>query len=222
MDHWSGVSLALSGTVSVIVIVASILAIRRKHASHVHNLWYIFSLVAFTFFMVFFYLYYTEQLYGFLGLPYSKHEYTFYERAFLWWLSISGDISGELELLSVIFLIVFVPQLMAFVVSGAFGCGSPPRFVGVVTKFLIISLIKFFSILGGLMFGRAAFFLILMGDLWGEGEEGALASGAKSLIMISVAFIMSVAYFNLNKFVVDARIRSSNPLIAYLTKYRQE
>jgi hypothetical protein len=123
--------------------------------------------------------------------------------------------------LAVVFFLIVIPQFMAFAISGLFGCASPPLFVASSTRFVTMSLIKFYCVLAGLLFGRAAFFLLLMGDVFGEGEEGALKAGAESMIMISASFLISVAYYKLNQLFIDTEERPKNSLISYMIRYRK-
>jgi hypothetical protein len=66
------------------------------------------------------------------------------------YLEISTDREGELTFLLSILGVVVVPQILSLVISGLFGCGTPPVLVSTITKFTFLSFIKFLCVLSAL------------------------------------------------------------------------
>ena len=67
------------------------------------------------------------------------------------------DIRGELTFVACASAFLVVPQLVAYVVSGLFGCAHLPTTLKWIDRFVAWSLIKFFIILAGIMAAQAIF-----------------------------------------------------------------
>jgi hypothetical protein len=116
--------------------------IRKKNAGTIYILWYLFSL----FFVIFLVIRLTAwfQSYPLIQMCGS------YEQACRTVYGSLTKIEDELYLLAVVTVLVLVPQLMTYLLSGIFGAAHPPILVEQIRKFVVWSYIKFNVCLAGI------------------------------------------------------------------------
>jgi hypothetical protein len=166
----------------------SIIAIRRDHPHHVYDLWYIFSLTLCAVSILFFYWWYIGWLHPPPTFLYTdtmgKIAYDF--------IVTSTNAREELYVLLIVSTLLIVPQALGYLLSGIFGCGSPPILVSMVAKMTTWSLIKFFCILSGILTAQtiAAFYaapLILPKD--------APIRAIEALFTMFMSFLIMALYY---------------------------
>lgn len=123
MSGLSALSLVLLAVASVLVLCASIASVRRAHPHHVHMLWYVFCLMLGAISLLFFYIFknapsiQSSALGGFPGT------------VAVFFIDASMDVRGELYILAGVVGLLILPQVLSYLISGLFGCGSPPVLV---------------------------------------------------------------------------------------------
>ena len=127
----------------------SITTIRRDHAQHVHTLWYVFSLTLCCVSVLFAYIYAsaTSIQSSLLGGWTGKLAVLF--------MGASMDVREELYILGTVAALLIAPQVLSYVLSGVFGCGSPPVLVATISRIVTWMLIKFFCILSGILVAQS-------------------------------------------------------------------
>jgi hypothetical protein len=96
----------------------SITIIRRSHPQHVHTLWYVFSLTLCCVSVLFAYIYanatsiQNSLLGGWTG------------KLAVLVMGASMDVREELYILGTAAALLIAPQILSYVLSGVFGCGS--------------------------------------------------------------------------------------------------
>ena len=136
--------------------------LREHHGRHAYTLWYLFFLITYCGVGIYFFLD-SIGLIEFIGFPVgiivkdsagNIVEYSagtdFMRKVLLWYLHVSKDVNGELTVIFILLSAVIFPQILSFLISGLFGCGMPPILVSRVTKFAILSLIKFLCVFSAL------------------------------------------------------------------------
>ena len=212
---------ALTGLIALVLLCVSIIVLRREHAHHVHNLWYIFFLTASCYSVLLLYLFDTSS------------DHTSAMDLFTLYIPFVTDIKGELYLVTGIIIIGILPQVISFIISGIFGCGSPPMLISTITKITMFSLIKFFCILAGLTTGT---FIVLhhitvLNDALNAAElqrhrtprETVIFGLLGSLILLSVSFLISAIYYKVDalyrRIMASSRFRYLNSVLMYMTRY---
>jgi hypothetical protein len=209
VDGGFGVPLAPSSLIFLLILCLSILLIRRTHARHVHILWYLFFLSFCLFSGSLLYLYNNAvRDAGFVSVKQLTSL-----------LHLFGDVEGELYFVTAIIIVGIVPQLLSFIISGLFGCGSPPVLVSTITKLAIISLIKFLCILSGGMTGGAILFYYIVYPH----DESLISDLYQALIMITGSFSLSAIYYTSGTLYqhITGRLhlRYLNIILMYMTRY---
>jgi hypothetical protein len=142
------------------VILVAIFILREDHASHVHMLWYLFFLITYCGIGIYHVLYQSDLVHmspnGIIEVR-SAGVRGPLVRALKWYLETSVDIIFEIALLSVLLGAVVVPQIFSFLLSGLFGCGTPPILVSRATQIAFLWLIKLFCGLAALELSAALF-----------------------------------------------------------------
>jgi hypothetical protein len=115
-----------------------------------------------------------------------------------WYLDISTDARGELFTVCIIVGAIILPQVLSVLISGLFGCGTPPILVSAVSNAAIFSIIKFFCFLSALIMGQQLY--RIYGYPGGVGFLNIFGLDydiGKSLILLAAAFGISAIYYNL-------------------------
>ena len=63
----------------------------------------------------------------------------------------------ELTLVVAAIVIAIVPQIISFLISGAFGCASRPRYVAAISEWLVYSVMKFGSVVAEVVLAELLF-----------------------------------------------------------------
>jgi hypothetical protein len=197
INRLSDVMLALLGLVFVVTLFISIMAIRRDHPHHIHTLWYTFSLTLCAVFILLTYAYYTaapsvsrgtifSDMPPLSGLP---------GRAALFFMHTSMDSSVEILTLLTIGLLLILPQVMSYVISGLFGCASPPILVSTVSKIVTWSFIKFFCVLSGILAATLIAALCGHAPPFLHPLRDATVRCVDALLAISISFLTMAIYY---------------------------
>ena len=137
---------------AVIFLIPQYLSIRgarRQHAEHVFSLWYLFGLSLVIVSGLFAYMYVnvlSQGRPGLQGWPAS---------AVLFLFDAALDIRGEFYVVACASAFLLLPQILAYVASGLYGCAHLPTTLKWIDRFVAWSLIKFFIILAGIMAAQA-------------------------------------------------------------------
>jgi hypothetical protein len=115
----SAVTLPSLGLVFVVTLCLSIRMVRRDHPHHVHTLWYVFSLTLCTVSVLFFYIY--KNALSIQATPLSGMPGTIA----VMFMNASMDVREELYILMTLAALLILPQILSYLISGIFGCGSP-------------------------------------------------------------------------------------------------
>lgn len=209
-----GVQAAIAIALLVLLFI-SIAFVRRDHPSHVHTLWYLFSLTLCTTSLLFLLIYrhvITDSAFG--GWPATIGSV---------FLDMSMDVRGEVYTLAGFAMLLILPQFLSYCISGLFGCGSPPVFVSTVTRIAAWSLIKFFAILSGILAAQSIF------ALYGRPFYTPMQSLYKcneALLIMSLSFISMSLYYKFIPFyeaITDNRhMRFLGRTFRYMTRYSKE
>jgi hypothetical protein len=78
------------------------------------------------------------------------------QRFYLWAAEFLTGLKDELGLVAAVLIIVIVPQVLTYILSGLSGCASTPKLVWQFEKIAIWSLIKFLAAFGGFLTASAA------------------------------------------------------------------
>ena len=225
--------LLLSGLLFLVIICISIIMIRRDHAHHVNTLWYLFFLISCCYSGLLVYLHDSNLI--LFGNPYSQ--YTLWEKAVAWIIKVSTDVKGELFFVFAILLLVIVPQCLCFLISGIFGCGSPPILISTTTRVTILSLIKFFCVLSAIFAGQSIYIFytgdyiytppgerVLLHEHLG-GPNMVIRANYNALLMMSVSFAISAIYYKIDalwRHAIDSsRLKSLSLVLKYMTRYQK-
>jgi hypothetical protein len=214
-------ALLLSGLLFLIIICISIMLIRRDHAHHVHTLWYLFSFVLCFYSGVSLYIYSPNSTFDQFSLP---------GKALIWIVKVSTDVEGELYFVSSILVLVIVPHFLSFLVSGIFGCASPPIMVSTTTRVVILSLIKFFCVLSAIYASQSFVYgftppgeTVLLHEHLGPSMT--IRADYNALLMMSVSFAISAIYYKMDtlwRHVIDSsRLKYLNLALRYMMWYHK-
>jgi hypothetical protein len=149
----SAITLPFLGLVFVVTFYRSILFVRRDHPDHAHTLWYIFSLTLCPVSLLFLYIFKNAtsiQDTLLSGTP---------GKIAIVLMNTSMDVREELYLLGALSALLILPQIMSYLISGIFGCGSRPILVSTILRIVTWTLIKFFCVLSGILAAQSIFAL---------------------------------------------------------------
>jgi hypothetical protein len=123
---------------------------RTEHAEHVFSLWYVYSLSLVIVSCLFAYIYFNVATHG-SGI------HGFSADIILFLFDAALDIREEFYFVCGATAFLVLPQVMAYVVAGSFGCARFPQVLRWIDGFIAWTLIKFFIILAGIMGAQAIF-----------------------------------------------------------------
>jgi len=216
VSELSAVTLSLLGLTLLVTLCLSIMILRRDHPHHVHTLWYIFSLTLCSVSVLFLYIYEnaTSGQNTFLsGTPGTIA--TFF-------IDTSMDVRGELHILAILGALFILPQILSYLISGLFGCGSPPVLVSTISKVVTWSFIKFLCILSGILAAQSIFALYGHPYLY---PKDSIRKCVDAIFMISLSFFIMVMYYKvevLHAFIVKRpRLKRFESFARFMTRYRK-
>jgi hypothetical protein len=212
----SAIALPFLGLVFVATLYRSILFVRRDHPDHVHTLWYIFSLTLCLVSLLFYYIFKNAtsiQDTLLSGMP-GKIAVVF--------MNTSMDVREELYLLGALSALLILPQIMSYLISGIFGCGSPPILVSTISRIVTWSLIKFFCVLSGILAAQSIF--ALYGRPYMAPKDSAIKF-VEALFMICMSFLIMTIYYKtetLHASITEhPRLKWLEAFYRFMTRYRK-
>jgi hypothetical protein len=203
-------SVVLATAGSIAVTCLSIYFLRKENSTKIYLIWYLFSLSLFIAFSVFAYanLAGVMSIEDMFGRKLSRIIFSIY--------AYSLDFGEELKLIAFVVLLVCVPQLLAYVLSGISGSSSSLVFVSRISQVAIWSMIKFLAVCSGLFLASP-----LSDILTGELNTNYLYI-VNSLINIASAFGLMAGYLRglplLSRAVEVESFRFISRIHAYCTR----
>jgi hypothetical protein len=88
--------------------------------------------------------------------------------------------------------VLILPQILSYLISGIFGCGSPPVLVSTITRIVTWSLIKFFCMLSGILAAQSIF--ALYGNPYLSPKDAPVKL-VEALFMIALSFLIMAFYY---------------------------
>jgi len=107
----------------------------------------------------------------------------------------SMDSRVEILTLLTIAALFIVPQILSYVISGLFGCGSPPILFATVSKVVTWSFIKFFCVLSGILAAQSIAALCGHLPTFLHPIRDAAVKCVDALLAISISFLMMAIYY---------------------------
>jgi hypothetical protein len=147
----SSIAFLVGAVVVLIPLFYVIFRTRNENAEHVFSLWYTYSLSLVIVSCLFAYIYFNTVNRGSSGVSGTIAGVT----VFLFEAAL--DIRGEFYFVCGASAFLVLPQIMAYVVAGSFGCARFPKVLRWLDGFIAWTLIKFFIILAGIMGAQAIF-----------------------------------------------------------------
>jgi hypothetical protein len=212
------------GYAGILAIAMLTFTMRERHAGHVYTLWYLFWLAACVASLIFFYMESLDLLsfdqFYMLRLPEGP---PFWQRALSWYLDVSTDIWGEIKFILLLVGVITVPQVLSFLCSGVFGCGTRPVLIGKVVRFSLLYLVKFFCVFAGIAFARLGV-LLAYPTPYAERINELAHAVVPPCLLLSSAFFISAVYFHPMIDDIGAGI-GSIPIVksirSYMTRYTE-
>jgi hypothetical protein len=213
-----GVALTFLGLVCVATLCALIMAVRRDHAHHVHTLWYVFSLTLCSVSVLFFYIH--ENARTLASTPLNGT--TAIGQIVVILMKASMDVREELYILATLSALLILPQVLSYLISGIFGCGSPPILVSTISRIVTWSLIKFFCVLSGILAAQSIAALYAAPLLTPKEAPVRLVEAA---FMIALSFATMVMYYDaeaLYRFIANRfRLKRLGAFNRFMTRFRE-
>ena len=107
-------------------------------------------------------------------------------------LSFMLDINTDLYIIFAIVVLVIIPQLFSYILSGLFGCATAPMLMAGSLRFLVWGVTKSFVVVAGVLLSISVF------GLWNHWAkwtlEGAGALVYTSVMLIAIAFAILLSY----------------------------
>jgi hypothetical protein len=107
-------------------------------------------------------------------------------------MKASMDVREEIYILLTAGALLILPQILSYLISGIFGCGSPPILVSTVSRVVTWSLIKFFCVLSGMLAAQST--LALYGEPYLRLKD-APVKFVEALLMICLSFLIMSMYY---------------------------
>jgi hypothetical protein len=137
-------------------------------------------------------------------------------------MGASMDVREELYILGAVAVLFILPQILSYLISGVFGCGSPPILVATVSRIVTWSLIKFFCVVAGILSAQSIF------SLYGQPYLHPIDSPTKlveALVMISISFLIMAGYYKVGTLyeVISKRLclERFDSFLRFMTRYRE-
>jgi hypothetical protein len=135
--------ISASVPVYLIFLIYTIIKLRQEHSSEINTLWFIYSLTTCLSYIIFLTWPSTDfgtppPLTGSEGIYSITNTLNFI-------VGLLTDYIGELSFIIVAFVLIVIPQLMNFILSGIWGCASRSMAVQLISQYSTLSLVKFFA-----------------------------------------------------------------------------
>jgi hypothetical protein len=215
LNGLSTVTLSFLGLVFAVSLCLSIRTVRRDHPHHVHTLWYVFSLTLCSVSVLFFYIY--KNALAIQGTPLSGMPGTIA----VMFMNASMDVREELYILMTLAALLILPQILSYLISGIFGCGSQPVLVSTVSRIATWSLIKFFCVLSGILAAQSIF--ALYGNPYLSPKDAPIKL-VEALFMNSLSFLIMAIYYKTEvlyaSLAAHPRLKWFESFCRFMTRYR--
>jgi hypothetical protein len=210
------VTLVFLGLVFVATLWLSSRSVRRDHPHHVHTLWYVFSLTLCAVSVLFFYIY--ENARSIRSTPLSGLP----GRVAVMLMNASMDVREELYILATFSALLILPQILSYLISGIFGCGSPPVLVSTISRIVTWSLIKFFCVLSGILAAQSIF--ALYGNPYLSPKDAPIKL-VEALLMIALSFLIMALYYKTEVLYASIakhlRLKWFDAFARFMTRFRK-
>jgi hypothetical protein len=137
-------------------------------------------------------------------------------------MNASMDVREELYILATLGALFILPQILSYLISGIFGCGSPPVLVSTVSRIVTWSLIKFFCVLSGILAAQSI--LALYGKPYLLPKDSPIKL-VEALLMISLSFLIMAIYYKTEtlyaSIATSPRLRWFESFRRFMTRYRK-
>jgi hypothetical protein len=135
-------------------------------------------------------------------------------------LSTLLDLEGELYLIAGALILCVVPQILSYILSGIFGCASPPVFVATISRLAMLSLIKFLCVMSGITTAQIVFFTDRPASLSSEDPMG-LAFLA--MLSMTASFWGMMLYYDAETYDLSAttKFKWLAKVLRYMSKYQK-
>jgi hypothetical protein len=178
--------------------------LRAKYSSSVHVIWYLFSLALCAAFVAFPWAL-DAGVIDTAGKPVKEAG-----KAFMSLLSFTLDLRADFWVLSALVFLIVGPQLLSYVLSGAFGCASRPRLVSYCVNFFAWGMAKSSAIAAGVLLASALFG---GSHHWiGFDTKNSLKYAYFSLMLLSFSFIALLGSATVGEIPVLVHSRQLEPL----------
>ncbi len=212
--------LELNPLIMGLAIIFAIRSIRQQHADEVYVLLLIFFAMTYITLLL---LVYVNSVYklgdifesgpNYVKLDPNSFTDDIFVKTVRTYIDISTDILNEFKFLGFVIGIVVIPQILSFIVGGMFGCGRPPAFVYGVTRFAILSVIKFFCVFAAI---QATFVLFFF---YTNSKFAIPANINEPLASLAMSFLFTSFYYNLQSIVAINPIGGFGKIKAYMTRF---
>ncbi|MEF3073883.1 hypothetical protein V2P20_02480 [Methylobacter sp. Wu1] len=104
-------------------------------------------------------------------------------------LTFMLDLDTDLKIFSAILVMVLLPQIASYVLSGLFGCASAPIFVGGAIRFFVWSIVKSFVVAAGIVLSIALYGYFNHWNGWNAKGTASMSSMSGLLLMLSFSML---------------------------------
>jgi len=167
-----------------LAIYLSITKLRRRYSSFVYTIWYLFSLTFCSTLLVAWWAVTTGAI-DKQGKPQGTAG-----EVIMWLLNFMMDLKGSLIFTAGAVSLLIIPQFMAYILSGIFGCASTVTLVRYAMMCTLWFIVKSFAVASSISFAFGPVMLWLDRDLYDYKLIAKLYIIGISLIMLSFAFLM--------------------------------
>lgn len=129
------------------------------------------------------------------------------------------DINLSFYILVSVFSLIITPQIISYILSGAFGVAKAPRFINESMSFLVWGIVKTFIVASGITTTIPLFGLCLSWDSFSPSK--ALAWFLLSFVFCSFSFLLVLAYREAEEVLVDIRKYFPERLLSIATTIHQ-
>jgi hypothetical protein len=143
---WNGIALQIFFAIgSPSLFILFVVLLRSKHESAIYVTWLLFS---FGFFIGIIMGYFNPDERGVAdGVVISNYKATLHN--ILSYITEIINIRSEIVILLAVFGFITAPQILAYILSGLFGCAARPLFISKLTEWCVLSFVKTFTCYAG-------------------------------------------------------------------------
>lgn len=227
MPFISVLVLLMTGWVALIIIFST--ALRTVKPTDIFILWILFFATVYISTIVFFIfdgVLFTRGNWWETDVISDSDVTNMFGKIVHWYVKTSTDIWAEFVIICSVLGAVILPQLCAFVLSGAFGSAYQPTWVGKAVSFAMINFIKALCVMAGLDIGAAIFrgvkdevsILMIVEYAFAQGIPGWYGLAAAFFLM----FIYRDFHILSSAFLRAKDIPGLRHILSYMTKFTAE